>query len=271
MMPKAIKETQVLDSYEITLGNLITKIDVYREPGSFVAAYRMSISNISPTTKIILERIRKEFITSVSSSLDKSEAEQGVDAIKVRFEAEIQILIKKYFTNLDKKTMDILINYIIRQNLGLGDIEILLRDANLEEIVVNGAQEPIWVYHRRHGWLKTNIFLETESKIRHYSTMIGRDVGKEITLLKPLMDAHLLTGDRVNATLQPISDRGNTLTIRKFAESPWTITDFIKEGTISFEGAAFLWLAIENELSVLVRSEERRVGKECRSRWSRYH
>ena len=32
-------------------------------------------------------------------------------------------------------------------------------------------------------------------------------------------------------------------------------------------GAGRLWLAIEGEL----RSEERRVGKECRSRWSPYH
>lgn len=251
-MAKTAKEVQVLDSYEIVLGNLITKIDVYREPRSFVATYRMSISNISPTTKIILEKIRKEFISGVASGLEELEAEQGVDAIKAKFEQEIQVLLKKYFANIDKKTMDILINYIIRQNLGLGDIEILLRDANLEEIVVNGSQEPVWVYHRKHGWLKTNIYLETESKIRHYSTMIGRDVGKEITLLNPLMDAHLLTGDRVNATLSPISDHGNTITIRKFAEQPWTITDFINAGTINIEGAALLWLAIENELSILV-------------------
>ncbi len=251
-MAKKQTDVQVLDAYEIMLGNLVTKIDIYREPGAFVATYSMSISNISPTTKIILEKIRKEFISSVASGLDELEAEQGVDIIKRKFEQEIKILLKKYFASLDAKTMNVLINYIIRQNLGLGDIEILLRDVNLEEVVVNGSQEPVWVYHRKHGWLQTNVYLDTESKIRHYSTMIGRDVGKEITLLKPLMDAHLLTGDRVNATLHPISDHGNTITIRKFAERPWTITDFIEAGTINYEGAAFLWLAIENELSILV-------------------
>jgi flagellar protein FlaI len=66
------------------------------------------------------------------------------------------------------------------------------------------------------------------------------------------MDAHLHSGDRVNATISPISSHGNTITIRKFAEDPWTITKFIKEGTISLSAAALLWLAIQNELSILI-------------------
>jgi flagellar protein FlaI len=66
------------------------------------------------------------------------------------------------------------------------------------------------------------------------------------------MDAHLKTGDRVNATLQPISSKGNTITIRKFAVRPWTITDFIKTNVVSYEAAALLWMAVQNELSIIV-------------------
>jgi flagellar protein FlaI len=145
-----------------------------------------------------------------------------------------------------------LINYILQQNIGLGNIEILLKDNYLEEIVINNADEMACVYHRKYGWLKTNIRISDENRIRYYSTIIGRDVGKEITTLNPLMDAHLKTGDRVNATLSPISSKGNTLTIRKFAVKPWTITDFLKEKTISYEAAAFIWMAVQNELSVII-------------------
>ncbi|MCX8147513.1 MAG: type II/IV secretion system ATPase subunit, partial [Candidatus Woesearchaeota archaeon] len=252
-MPEEIgAEATVLDSYEIKIGNLITKVDIFRLPEDFVPTYRISISNISPTTKIVLEKIRKEFVSKVTVTMEEITTEEGIDIIRKKFEKEIQLLINKYFSNINKETMDVLVNYIIRQNLGLGDIEILLRDANLEEIVVNNSRDPIWVYHRKFGWLKTNIIIPTEARIRHYATMIGRDVGKEITLLNPLMDAHLKTGDRVNATLSPISDFGNTITIRKFAEKPWTITDFINAKTISVEAAAFIWLAIQNELSTLI-------------------
>ncbi|MFH1470266.1 MAG: ATPase, T2SS/T4P/T4SS family, partial [Candidatus Micrarchaeota archaeon] len=62
------------------------------------------------------------------------------------------------------------------------------------------------------------------------------------------------TGDRVNATLFPISTCGNTITIRRFARDPWTITDFInpKVNTMSSEMAAFLWLCMQYEMNIMV-------------------
>ena len=244
--------TKILDSYELRLGNLIVKITIFIGEEEFVPNYYISITNISESTKMILEKIRKEFISHIAISMEEFEGEEGMVAIRKKFEKEILFLLNKYLPNLDKATQDVLINYIIRQNLGLGDIEILLKDANMEEIVINSANEPVWVYHRKHGWLKTNVKMPDEGRTRHYATMIGRDVGKEITLLNPLMDANLLTGDRVNATLTPISSFGNTITIRKFAEKPWTITDFIKANTISYDAAALIWLGIQNELSTLI-------------------
>jgi ring-1,2-phenylacetyl-CoA epoxidase subunit PaaC len=59
-------------------------------------------------------------------------------------------------------------------NLGLGKVEILLRDPNLEEIVINNSKEPVWVYHRKHAWLKTNLKILSEARIRHFAMTIGR-------------------------------------------------------------------------------------------------
>ena len=59
-----------------------------------------------------------------------------------------------------------LINYISEENLGLGKIEILLKDEELEEVVINNHKEPVWVYHRKYGWLTTNIRIFTEARIR---------------------------------------------------------------------------------------------------------
>jgi len=66
------------------------------------------------------------------------------------------------------------------------------------------------------------------------------------------MDANLSTGDRVNSTLSPVSLKGNTITLRKFAAKPWTITDFIKNNTISPEAAALIWLGVQYELSIII-------------------
>lgn len=244
---------RVLDTYTVTVNNILVDISITEQDDEPVPTYALSITNISETTKLVLEKIRQEFVNTLDSkSLEQVEEEKGVDFIKQHFEQEIRKLITKYFPSSDKATEDMLVNYLVEENLGLGKIEILLHDPNLEEIVINNSQEPVWVYHRKHAWLKTNIRLLSEARVRHYAMQIGRGVGKEITALAPLMDAHLSTGDRVNATLEPISSKGNTITIRKFADDPWTITKFIKEGTISFSAAALIWLAIQNELSILI-------------------
>lgn len=240
----------IMDSYKIKINEIVVDISIIMNEEESTPRYVISLTNISETTKVVLEKIRQEFISKVETR-EIENASESMD-IREKFHGEIRALIKKYFPTANDMTANMLVNYIIQENLGLGKIEILLKDAFLEEIVINNHNEPVWVYHRKHGWLVTNITLVTESKIRHYATMIGRDVGKEITTLNPLMDAHLMTGDRVNATLNPISSKGNTITIRKFSADPWTITKFIRDNTISLDAAAFIWFAIQNELSILV-------------------
>ncbi len=244
---------RTLDSYQITVNKIVVDVRIIEKADESVPIYTLSIANISDATKIILEKIRQEFISKLDTgAIEQAESSRGTDELRKQFETEIRTLIKRYFPAIPKESEDLLLNYLLQENLGLGRIEILLADANLEEIVINSHTEPVWCYHRRHAWLKTNITVPSEERIRHYAMSIGREVGKEITNLNPLMDAHLRSGDRVNATIQPISSRGNTITIRKFAEDPWTITKFIKAGTISLSAAALLWLAIQNELSILI-------------------
>ncbi|USN44981.1 MAG: Flp pilus assembly complex ATPase component TadA [Candidatus Woesearchaeota archaeon] len=243
----------LLDKYAIEINKVVVTISIKSIDADSVPHYDISIANISETTKLILEKIRQEFISKASvDQVIQGEENQDVDKIRDSFKKEISQLITTYFPTTTQSVKDMLINYLMEENLGLGKIEILLKDPHLEEIVINNHDEPVWCYHRKFGWLKTNISLPSESRIRHYATIIGRDVGKEITTLNPLMDAHLSTGDRVNATLEPISTKGNTITIRKFSDVPWTVTRFIKAGTLSLQAAAFIWLAMQNELSILV-------------------
>ncbi|MFA5077658.1 MAG: type II/IV secretion system ATPase subunit, partial [Candidatus Micrarchaeia archaeon] len=135
---------------------------------------------------------------------------------------------------------------------GLGEIETLLGDEKLEEVVINNSREPVKVYHKKFGWCNTNLMLKDEEAIFDYSSLIARKVGRQINLLTPLLDAHLPSGDRVNATLTPISNFGNTLTIRKFSKNPWSITTLIKNKTLSPEVGALIWLCVQNELSLLI-------------------
>lgn len=246
------EDVKVLSTYNFISDNIPITIKVYKKRGEYVPIYDVSISTISKNTELILEKIREELTAQVSLGMVDILTTKDTGVIEQRFIEAIASLVSRHFPDADQNTANFLKSYLIQRSLGLGSIEILMDDSNLEEIAVNSAEDPVWVYHKKFGWLKTNITLQNEDQIRHYATMIGRRVGRQLTILDPLMDANLKGGDRVNATLEPISIAGNTITLRKFAAKPWTITDFIKDSTISADAAALIWLGVQFELSTLI-------------------
>jgi flagellar protein FlaI len=248
--PPAFAKT--LEKYRFTAAGIAVDITIGTVAGEYVPIYYLSIPLISPATMLVLERIRTELIKTVElGMMDITDPKRGKEA-EQKFAEAIAQLIRKYFPDAGEETVSVLVAYLMQKTLGLGDLETLMNDRNLEEIAVNNSDDPVWVYHRKWGWLKTTVRLRDEEQIRNYAAMIGRKVGRQINVLDPLMDANLRTGDRVNATLTPISIRGNTITLRKFASKPWTITDIIQTQTTSVEAAALLWEAIQYELSILV-------------------
>jgi flagellar protein FlaI len=164
----------------------------------------------------------------------------------------VDSLIKRYFPTSTAQESQFFSSYVLLNSVGLGELELLLADESLEEVAINGAGQSIWVFHRRQGWCKTNIVPTSEDQIKYYASTIGRKAGRQISVLEPLLDVTLNVGDRVNATLMPISNEGNTITIRKFSAKPWTITEFLDSNVVSFRAAAILWHAIQYELSILI-------------------
>ncbi|MGM5482421.1 MAG: type II/IV secretion system ATPase subunit [Nanobdellota archaeon] len=241
-----------IDSYSFNSDNMPVEVRIYTLHGEFVPVYEVSISSISPTTETILEQIRKKLIREVNLGMTDITQAKDTNAIEEKFKETISVMIKRYFPDVDDNVKEYLTTYLIQKSLGMGQIEILMNDNFIEEITINSSQEPVWIFHKKHGWIKTNINIESEEQVRHYAAMIGRRVGRQITVLEPLLDAHLNEGDRVNATIMPISTTGNTITIRRFSREPFTITHFLEYNTLSLEAAALIWLSMQYELSSLI-------------------
>ncbi len=242
----------VKETYSFYSENIPITVTIESVKDEFVLVYNVSIAKISSTTEIILDKIKDELASSVRLGISDISDLKKSELVRKRFEETVVYLLKKYLPSIDENVKRFLTTYIMHKSLGLGKIELLLDDKNLEEVVINNAEDPVWVYHNKYGWLKTNIKLENEEQIKHYSALIGRRAGRSISLLTPLLDAQLETGDRVNATLNPISIKGNTITLRKFSTKPITITDMINQKTISISASSLIWLGIEYELSALI-------------------
>lgn len=250
--PKDNRQIGVLDTYNYKSKDIPITIVVRKDPAIFVPIYEVSIASLSKTTEYLLEKIRLELIKQVNLGILDILDVKKAHLVEERFLDTIGTLIDKYFPDQGDTERGFLKSYLIAKALGLGTIEILMDDVQLEEIVINESDEPVWVYHKHHGWLRTTIKLRDEDQIKHYASIIGRKVGRQISILEPLLDASLDKGDRVNATLHPISTLGNTITIRKFSRDPWTITRLVKHGTISAEAASWIWMAMHYEMSCLI-------------------
>ncbi|MBW2966931.1 type II/IV secretion system ATPase subunit [Candidatus Woesearchaeota archaeon] len=243
---------QVIDEYTFKSAEIPVRVTVKRMREEYVPIYDLNISVISKATQLILERIREEIIKAVNLGMIELRDLKRRGVVEEKFQTTIQSLIEKYFPDANDNERTFMTTYLIQRSLGMGNLEILNDDRFLEEIVINSSTEPVWVYHKKHGWLKTNVLIDKENQIKHYATTIGRKVGRQLSVLEPLLDAHLAEGDRVNATLFPISTDGNTMTIRRFSRDPWTITHFLESKTISANAAALIWLGIQYELSAII-------------------
>ncbi|MFH1439534.1 MAG: ATPase, T2SS/T4P/T4SS family [Candidatus Woesearchaeota archaeon] len=214
--------------------------------------YEVKLPELSEGTKVFIDNIKKLLIKKLDVDLEAYKDAEKMEGEKTKLKARAYEEISKTMVGLDNETMRYIVSDLTRDMLGYGKIDIFESDENLEEIKITNSKEPVRVYHKKWGWLNSNIYMDSEEDIQKVSNRIGRQVGKEINIHTPMMDAHLLNGDRVAAAISPVSDKGNCIVIRKFAKDPWTIVDFIKGGTISSKVAAIIWFAMQYELSILV-------------------
>lgn len=245
-----LSKSKVIEEYTNKIRDIPVSISITKKEDSYTYSYNVSISGISKNTEIVLEEIQEQLIKNMS--LENFNVDEITGKTDAKFDKKADEVIEEYFPYSDAETKKLLKSYLFSRSVGMGYMDFLLKDSNLEEIAIDNSKEPIWVYHRKWGWMKTNIFMSSEEQIKQTAARVGRHVGRQINNLNPLLDAFLPSGERVNATISPITTKGNTITLRKFSDDPWTITKFIESKTLTSEAAAFIWQIMQYELSVLV-------------------
>lgn len=244
---RGISRGKVIDSYSVEANEVKVKVTIVDSiDGKF---YSLKFPELSEPTKALLDNIKEKLISSIDIKIEMTDT-HAIERLNRSLKEKAEAILNQQY-RLPAENINLLSGILINEMVGLGNLELLVADPNLEEIVVTSAKEPVRIYHKKHGWLVTNLIIESEKQIENYSSIIARRVGRQITTLTPLLDAHLVTGDRVNSILYPICTKGNTITIRKFAREPWTAIDYINEKTCSAEVFALIWTAMQYELNIL--------------------
>ena len=165
---------------------------------------------------------------------------------------QIDMEFKKHKLKVVKEAKEKLIYYLKRSFLGYGKIDLLMLDPNIEDISCNGVNTVLYVWHRKYESIPTNILYETNKELNSIIRRLAYKAGHQISVAYPILEGTLPEGYRVHLTLDEVSKRGDTFTIRKFRADPYTIIDLIDLGTLSPQIAAYLWLLVENLRSIMI-------------------
>lgn len=134
--------------------------------------------------------------------------------------------------------------------LGLGPIEVLLKDPTVTEVMVNGPKK---IFVERMGRLQlTDIQFHDDSHVMNIIERILSPIGRHIDESVPLVDARLEDGSRVNIIIPPLSLVGPCITIRKFATKALSVDNLITFGTLDRKMADFIKACIQARINILV-------------------
>jgi flagellar protein FlaI len=245
---------------EVTFQNVVSeyyvaepfiKVVIYEDPEKRRLVYHV----VEPS----LSREELQIISSIIGDLRRifslQDLSQDLEERAKNLVRTVEKLLKEFGMELDQDFYTRMLYYLFREFFGFGPIEAFMLDPNIEDISCDGYNVPIFVYHREWGYLETNIRLQ-KSFLDRFVVLLAQRCGKHLSIANPIIDATLPDGSRLQATFgTEITPRGSSFAIRKFAAEPLTPLDLIRSGTVPVELMAYIWLAVEHKLSIMVVGE----------------
>jgi pilus assembly protein CpaF len=177
----------------------------------------------------------------------------AIDADALR--PEVIAALRRILADFDSRRLseaakEILILELTDEALGLGPLERLLSDPDVNEIMV---VDPHTIFVERRGQMELSALAFTDDdSVRAVIERIVTPLGRRIDESTPLVDARLKDGSRVNAVIPPLALRGPCITIRKFAKDRLTFADLVRFGSLSEAMARFLERSVKVRKNVII-------------------
>jgi len=174
------------------------------------------------------------------------------DAVKSRvLRRKALELLGYYAMDLNSRSVHKIMHFLERNFIGYGKLDAMLKDPHIEDISCDGIDIPVFIYHNVHKNIETNVTFG-EEYLNSFVIQLVQRGNKHISIGSPMVNATLPDGSRLQATLgKEVTTRGSSFTIRRFKEDPFTPIDMLNFKTCSSEMLAYLWLAIENNQSII--------------------
>lgn len=235
---------ELLDQYWIQEGTTLVYIALNKKTNQ--TEYLLFEPPLSDFEYELLERLHQDLLDVLILTSDEIKKDR-----KRILLVKVHDLLDDYGLTLDQSTLFKLEYYLVRNFIGWSRIDPLMKDPHLEDISCDGSMIPIFLYHRKHRNIMTNIAFESDV-LNSLAITLAQRSGKHISTGSPMLDATLPDGSRLQLTLgTEVTTRGTSFTIRKFREDPFSPIELMEYGTFSSDELVYFWLAIENGMSLL--------------------
>ena len=205
------------------------------------------------------ERKRKERLGEIKAELHRYLLDNlNLAALETASERDLRAEISD-LANEALSDMNVVLNReersLLNQDLfdevtGLGPLEPLLKDDDVNDILVNGPHQ---IFVERAGKLTlTDVTFKDEKHLLRIIDKIVSAVGRRVDESNPYVDARLADGSRFNAMVPPVAVDGSLVSIRKFKKEKLGIDDLVRFGAFSEEMAVYLQAAVACRLNVIV-------------------
>ncbi|MFC7175983.1 type II/IV secretion system ATPase subunit [Halosegnis marinus] len=221
-------------------------VTVLYDPADRDYRYRV----VEPTLDEFESYVRRDLVEYLRNSLMYRDlgGERTKESV---FETEVIDLVAEHARSVAPVSLHKLVYYLRRDFTRFGPIDPVMRDPAVEDISCDGADVPVYVYHRAFRDLETNVVFGAD-RLSSFAVRLAQRAGKSISVSDPLLDASLPDGSRLQLTLGgEVATRGANFTIRKFSDVPFSPVDLVKWNTFSVEQMAYFWLAIESNKSLI--------------------
>jgi pilus assembly protein CpaF len=143
-----------------------------------------------------------------------------------------------------------LTQHFVQELSNMGLIQPLLEDDTINDVLINGTSS---VYIERNGKLiRTDIVFPENSEVMILAERIVKAVGRQLNPARPLVDARLLDGSRVNIIAPPLAVDGTSISIRKFSKRVITLDMMAKNNNVSQQIATFLQIMGKCRMNVII-------------------
>lgn len=211
----------------------------------------MSVEGRARQASINYEELKRVIHDKLIDKLDLSKV-SNLDGDTLR--REIRLVAERLCDTenplLNRMERERLIDEVLDAALGLGPLEILLKDPTISDILINGPQK---IFVERRGKMERSpVTFRNNDHLLQIIDRIVSKIGRRVDETSPMVDARLADGSRVNAIIPPLALDGASVSIRRFGANPLRLEDLLTYKAFTPEMAMLMEAAIKTRLNIVI-------------------